>query len=131
LIGRLLNLLRRHEPLGRRGEQLAATWLQRRGYSILERNRTVGKDEADLVALDPDHRTVVVIEVKTRQADSPPPEAQLNRRKRLHMVRLAASLQRSRRYRDRPFRLDAIAIVWPEGGEPQVRHYVGAFESPF
>jgi putative endonuclease len=118
------------EPLGRRGERHAAAWLRRRGYRILERNRVMGRGEADLIALAPDGLTIVIVEVKTRSSEAPPPEQQLNERKRFHMIRLAARLQRSARYRARPIRLDAIAIVWPESQTPQVRHYPAVFESP-
>ena len=52
------------ESLGDRGERLAARWLTRRGYRILHRKLTIGRDEADLVAVDP-HGTVVIVEVKT------------------------------------------------------------------
>lgn len=115
------------ESLGDRGERLAARWLRRRGYRILHRNLTIGRDEADLVAVDPEGRTLVIVEVKTRSSSTPPPEAGLTRDKQLHLERFAARLQRRRDYRDLPVRIDAIAIVWPEGGEPDVRHYKDAF----
>ncbi len=116
---------------GARGERYAARWLRRRGYQILMRNLTLGDDEADLVALDPDGVTVVIVEVKTRRSDEPPPEEQIDGRKRFRLARLAARLQRSGEYEGRPFRFDAVAIVWPDPGRPDVRHYVGAFDSPF
>lgn len=118
------------QTLGRRGERLAAKHLRRSGYRLLESNRAVGDDEADLIMLDPDGRTVVIVEVKTRRSDDVSPELAVNRTKRFRMVRLAANLMKSRAYRDRPVRFDAVAIVWPQRGEPTLRHYAGAFESP-
>ncbi len=115
------------ESLGDRGERLAARWLRRRGYRILHRNLTIGRDEADLVVVDPKGRTLVIVEVKTRSSSTPPPEAGLTRLKQLHLERFAARLKCRRKYRDLPVRIDAIAIVWPEGGEPDVRHYKDAF----
>jgi putative endonuclease len=129
---KLANLFRRKaQPIGVRGEKLAAKWLRRRGYRILQHNLPVGDDEADLIALDPDRRTIVVVEVKTRTDETPAPELSVNRTKQFRMARLASRLQKQRDYRDHPFRFDAIAIVWPEGGEPSVRHHPGAFESPW
>ena len=128
LLGRLLGS---GAALGARGERLAARWLRRRGYRIVQRNLRVGRDEADLVAIDPDGVTVVIVEVKTRAADAPAPEESLDEKKRFRLARLAARLQQTPGYADRPVRLDAIAIVWPSSGEPEVRHYVAAFESPF
>ncbi|MHC5022659.1 MAG: YraN family protein [Planctomycetota bacterium] len=128
---RLLRRLRGEQATGPRGERLAARWRRRRGYRILARNLKLGDDEADLVVLDPDRRTVALVEVKTRSAAMPPPEASIDARKQRRLARLAARLQKRRAYADRPIRFDAIAIVWPDGRAAEVRHYVGAFESPF
>ncbi len=54
----MIRLLRklsvRRGTLGDKGERLAARWLSRHGYRIIHHNYTLGKDEADLIALDPD-----------------------------------------------------------------------------
>ncbi len=124
----LLGKLRRgRAPLGERGERLAARWLKRRGYRILHRNLTVGRDEADLVAVAPDGRTLVIIEVKTRASGAPGPEWGLTAHKGDTLARLAARLQQRPEFRDHPVRLDAVAIVWPHDGDPDVRHYEDAF----
>ena len=116
--------------LGDRGERLAARWLKRRGYRIVHRKLTVGSDEADLVAVDPDGETVVIVEVKTRAESEPGPEIAINRDKQLKLVRLAGRLLQNPEYENHPIRFDAMAIIWPKGGKPEVRHYQGAFESP-
>ena len=119
------------QPLGRRGESLAAKWLTRQGYSILERNHEILDDEADLIALDPDGRTVVIVEVKTRRADDTVPEAALTRAKQFNLSRLAMRLQRSAEYGNRQIRFDVIAVIWPERGNPIIRHSPGAFQAPW
>lgn len=119
-----------NSSLGEKGERYAARWLKRRGYRIIERNYTVGDDEADVIAIAPDGKTVVIVEVKTRADSDIPPEEQVGPTKRYCLSRLAARLARQHRFADRPFRFDVIAIVWPEDVEkPDVRHYEGAFES--
>ncbi len=115
------------ESLGDRGERLAARWLSRRGYRILHRNLTIGRDEADLVVVDPTGKALVIVEVKTRSSAAPPPEAAMTPQKQLHLERFAARLQCRGEYRGLPVRIDAIAIVWPDGGTPEVRHYKDAF----
>src|ERR1700733_8653195 len=55
-----------HRPeLGRRGEQLAAEHLVRRGFEIVERNYRTRWGELDIVAFD--GRTLAFCEVKTRR----------------------------------------------------------------
>ena len=131
MIGLLRRLLAGAGPLGRRGERLAARFLRRRGYRILRRGYTAGRDEADLVAVDPDGRTLVIVEVKTRATDAPPPEAGIGPAKQYRLARLAERLLKEPAFRDRPLRFDAVSIVWPPQGEPQVRHFRDAFESPW
>ncbi|MCH7603037.1 MAG: YraN family protein [Planctomycetes bacterium] len=131
-----MRFLKRSNPgnlrkrLGSRGERHAAKWLRKQGYRILHRNFTLGDDEADLIALDPDGKTIVIIEVKTRSDDRIPPEEAINHTKRFRMARLASRLAKTRDYQGRSMRLDVIAIHWPEGGDPDLRHYSNAFESP-
>ncbi len=131
----MIRLLRRlfaaGGPLGRRGERFAERYLKRRGYRILRRGWRAGRDEADLVAVDPDGRTLVIVEVKTRRSDAPPPEASIGRTKQYRLSRLADRLLKEPAMRGRPLRFDAVAIVWPADGEPEVRHYVDAFECPW
>lgn len=118
------------EPLGRKGERYAARWLKSQGYRVLARNYRIGKDEADLVVVAPDGSTVVLVEVKTRTEPVPAPETGIDRKKQYRMARLASRLMREKGMADRPIRFDAIAIVWPRKGKPELRHYAGAFESP-
>ncbi|MGI9013308.1 MAG: YraN family protein [Phycisphaerales bacterium] len=115
--------------LGERGEEFAATWLKERGYVILERNFQAGRDEADIVATDPDGHTIVIIEVKTRKDDHIMPEEHVNRTKQHNLSRAAARLKQRPGWYERPMRFDVIAIVWPEGCQPIVRHHQAAFSS--
>ena len=116
-------------PVGDRGEYLAAKWLRMRGFEVRHRNLKIDDDEADIVAIDPDGRTVVVVEVKSRVNDSTPPEAWANSRKQFFLNRLASKLLKRRDFADRPLRFDVIAVILHEDGEPEVRHIPGAFES--
>jgi putative endonuclease len=116
--------------LGRRGERLAARHLRRKGYRIVRRNLRIRKDEADLVAIAPDGRTVVIVEVKTQTGTHHDPELKVNRAKQYHLARLAANLLRMKRFEGRPIRFDVVAIHWPADADPRVRHYVAAFQSP-
>ena len=119
------------ESLGYKGENVAAKWLKKRGYKLLHQNYKIGDDEADLIAIDPDGSTVVIVEVKTRSDNEPAPESSINRKKQFNLSRLASRLSKRKEFSGRPFRFDAIAIVWPVGEEPQIKHYEAAFDSAF
>lgn len=125
------------ESLGQRGEYVASNWLRAQGYRILDRNVALGDDEADLIALDPDKRTIVVVEVKTRQSDdaddvnASTPELAVTRTKQFHIARLASRLQQSQKYKDHPFRFDVVAVIVRGDAEPVIRHVPGAFQSPW
>ena len=56
-----------HNDTGKKGEDLAASFLEKNGYSILEKNWLSKNFELDIVAKKGD--TLFVIEVKTRQSN--------------------------------------------------------------
>lgn len=63
--GRSLSSLSSAE-LGRYGEQVAADYLEQKGYEIIDRNVKVKKGEIDIWAKQED--TLVFVEVKTRRS---------------------------------------------------------------
>lgn len=77
------------DALGRRGEQIAAEYLERAGMRILDRNWRCAEGEIDIVATE--RQILVVCEVKTRSSVryGTPLEA-VTRAKRLRLRRLAA-----------------------------------------
>ncbi|WP_435261282.1 YraN family protein [Tenacibaculum sp. nBUS_03] len=56
-----------HNELGKKGEELAVTFLKDKGYTILEKNYRYQKAEVDIIAKK--NNTLSVIEVKTRSTD--------------------------------------------------------------
>lgn len=117
-------------PLGSRGEAAAARFLKQHQYRILHRNLRTRIGEIDLVAQDPDGRTIVFIEVKTGQAGSVRPEVRVGPDKQRRIVRLAVQYVRKRAMIDRPIRFDIMGVdLPPDGNSPVIRHYRAAFES--
>jgi putative endonuclease len=115
--------------LGERGENVAAKYLTGLGYKILQRNYRVKVGEIDIVARH--GRTLVFVEVKTRTDEEVRPEDQVNLDKQ-HQITKAATMYLSRfGHPQPPARFDVIAIVWPEGREPSVRHHENAFDATF
>lgn len=113
-----------HNERGRRGEEIAALYLQDRGYCIRERNWRSGKLELDLVA-EKDGE-LVFVEVKTRHDElyGDPADA-VDRRKRRHIV-LAADAYVCQQECDLPVRFDVVSVVY-DGTRWQVEHHEDAF----
>jgi putative endonuclease len=115
------------DPLGDRGENAAALFLRNLGYRILDRKFRCPAGEIDIIARD--GKTLVFVEVKTRVADEPTPEEQVNTLKR-HRITKAAQIFLGRYGNPKPAaRFDVVAIIWPTGRNPQIRHTLHAFEA--
>lgn len=113
--------------LGARGEALAAEHLRRElDMKILARNVHCRGGELDIIALDADD--LVFVEVRTRSSEEiTTPEATVTKQKKQFLTRAAYQfMQRKRLNRWNP-RFDVVAIVWPEGGKPIIRHHRNAF----
>ena len=128
----LQNLFKSEPPkdvLGDRGENVAARYLRGLGYKIIVRNFRCEMGEIDIIARD--GRTLVFVEVKTRVSDEPTPEENVNDPKQ-HQITKAAKFYLSRYgVPQPPARFDVVAIVWPTGRNPQVRHTPDAFDATF
>ncbi|QDV27162.1 YraN family protein [Aureliella helgolandensis] len=116
--------------LGPAGERLAARFLQKQGYRILERSHRQRLGEIDLIALD--GQTIVFVEVKTRSSSlgADPSEA-VDLRKQTKLTRAALVYLKKRNLLETPARFDVVSIVWPHPtrGQPRLRHFPNAFEA--
>jgi putative endonuclease len=123
--------------LGRLGEELAATHLQKLGFSIVARNVRARQGEIDLVAADA--HTLLFVEIKCRRARArhPPPDATLEALaslrfgQRTRIRRLAAAWLRDPcrpRLPARAIRFDAIGVLVDGGGAlVHLEHVEGAW----
>lgn len=118
------------QQAGDAAEALVAARLEGAGWSVLVRNVRVGRNEIDLVAIDPGPpRALVIIEVRwRRRRDFGLPEETVDRRKRMRLHEAAfALLERGELPRGIPLRFDLV-VVEPGagGGEPRIRHHRAA-----
>ena len=115
-------------PLGQQGETLAARYLRRHGLRIIGRGVRTGLGELDLVAVD--GRTVVFVEVKTRQSDQQghPAEA-VDLAKQRRLTRLATAYLKRHGLLGHAARFDVVAVTWPDGHRPTIEHIRNAFEA--
>jgi putative endonuclease len=111
-----------HLELGRRGEELAAAYLQKSGYRIVAANFSlpVGRNrvgalihvEIDLVAYDGE--TLCFIEVKSRSSDwFAPPQANVDRRKQRQIARAARAYRRMFGLIGSAYRYDVVTVILP------------------
>ena len=126
--GDLLKRLTREESIGHRGEQVAARYLRKRGYRIVECNLRIGKDEADIIAIDPSGVVVVVVEVKTRSGSERSPELAVTAAKQHRLTRLAAHLKKRSEYQAMILRFDVVTVNETQTGD-EVHHFQAAFDS--
>ena len=128
---------RRAGTLARRngdaGEDLAAARLEAAGWTILGRNVRLGRDELDLVAIDPGPQAALVVaEVRWRsRRDFGLAEETLDHRKRAALRRGIGELLTRRVLPDGtplpalPLRVDLVAIDMAPDGTTSVRHHRG------
>ncbi len=112
------------DELGRRGEQLAADYLERAGLRILDRNWRCEAGELDIVALE--RRVLVICEVKTRSGlrYGSPLEA-VSQRKRARLRRLTGAWLASQGLSFDEIRIDVIGLVRDGSGEFTLEHVRG------
>ena len=112
---------------GRRGEDMAARWLEEQGYTLLDRNYSCRWGELDLVAecTDGGERLIAFTEVKLRRdGDFAPAYAAVTESKRARL-RKAALCWLAEHECDKPVRFDIIEIYTAAG---KLRHIPNAFE---
>lgn len=118
--------------VGAWGEREAEKHLKSRGYAIVGRNMVTPSGEADLVCRGPDGRTMIIVEVKARvvadEAGLYRPERAINRQKLRRLTSMARLLRAANGWRDRPVRVDVVAVERVEDGGSSrlvIRHHEG------
>lgn len=115
--------------LGKRGEEIAAAYLQRVGYVLVasnfnlpvgrNRNSAVVNVEIDLVAYERD--VLCFIEVKTRASDwFAAPAANVDLRKQRQVTRAAQAYRRMFGLMEARYRYDVVSVVLPSATEEDV-----------
>lgn len=117
--------------LGSLGEELAARYLEQRGYDIIDRNYRCPEGEADLVAYDQDDDGIVLVEVKTRRSRSErggayPEEAVTPEKQRRY--RRIALCYAADHYPVPSIRFDVIGVTLRPANIGEIRHLCGAFD---
>jgi putative endonuclease len=105
----------RRQTIGRWGEEVAAQFLQEKGYEILQRNVYTPYGELDIVARCGE--IIVFVEVKTRTSSSfGLPEISVGPRKVRHLLDSALAFMQQYMGCEDAWRVDVIAIEGRPGG---------------
>ncbi len=120
--------------VGQIGEELAAGFLERKGYRLVLANFKVpvGRNrlgvsvtgEIDLIALDKD--ILCFVEVKTRSSDEfASPLAAVDLRKQRQIIRTAKVYRKIFSLNEIKFRYDVVSIVLVENSRPKIELFKG------
>jgi putative endonuclease len=116
--------MRQKDILGRQGEQVAAEYLERAGFRILDRNYRCSGGEIDIVAAD--RRELVACEVKTRSdvRYGAPVEAVTSEKLR-RLRRLAVRWVLTHGLTFDGLRVDIVGVLRSSSGEFTIEHLRG------
>lgn len=117
------------QALGALGERIAARWLMRDGWQVVDRRWRSGRRDLDLVAVR--DNVVAFVEVKTRRSTwSGGPVEAVNWRKQRELTRSAQAWMDQRGTLVAPtgavFRFDVVGVV-ASRERVGIRHVAGAF----
>lgn len=115
-----------HLLKGREGENMAANYLKKIGYKIVEKNYHCKFGEVDIIALDKEILTF--IEIKTRSSRKHiPPEFTVTKRKQGKIKKTAEHYIGKHRITSRDCRFDIVAITMEKDANT-INLYKNAFE---
>ena len=122
-----------HLQTGRRGESVAAEYLERNGWEIEAQNFTTDYGEIDIIArrqvVRPAGILVAFVEVKSRKgAGAFVPHRSVTARKRKTITRLARQYANRYGRANTGYRFDVIGVDLGEN-PPVIRHFEGAFDA--
>lgn len=111
---------------GNEAEELAAAFLESKGYTILERNYFFERAEVDIVAYD--QEKIIFAEVKMRSGTHyGRPEDYVSDQKIELIYKAAEAWLYERRMDGSPVRFDVISIVRDQQEAPAIKHFEDAF----
>jgi putative endonuclease len=113
-----------HNETGKQGETEAATYLEKKGYTILDTNWRNKNLEVDIIALD--KKTLVITEVKSRSGKIVGEvEEWVNKQKQKNLIK-AANIYLEEKQLDYEIRFDIITVIFSATGAV-VNHIEDAF----
>ncbi len=121
----------RKQIIGKWGEDLAAAYLEEKGYLILDRNVYTSYGEIDIITLKEydNEKYLIFVEVKTRTTlQFGNPEDAVTRQKQEHLLAAIETYLQDNPDLEYPWRVDVIAIQkLSAGNPPDIQHFESVF----
>lgn len=108
---------------GKKGEDIALNYLQKKGYELLERNYRAGRAEIDLIMKD--GQTLVAIEVKTRYNSLLEPERAVSKNQQKTLAMGIEVFLKNNKL-TLPARFDIVTIHYQQN-KMEIAHFIDAF----
>jgi len=118
-----------HNEIGLKGEEVAALFLEQKGYIILEKNWRIQKAEIDIIAMF--RGILICVEVKTRSTDYFGEPYEFIGRKKMRMMVDALVYYAQKKGHDDEIRFDVISIVSFHPQSHRIMHQKDAFFPTF
>ncbi len=116
-----------HNDVGKWGEQVAAKYLEAKGYIIKDRDWRTGKRDLDIVAINDTADVLVIAEVKTRTDNiALDPILAVNEAKMRNLA-IATNSYVKQKAIDAEVRFDIISVVGIDENHCTVEHIEDAF----
>lgn len=116
------------KTIGQEGEDIAAEFLVKTGFELIERNYRFSHGEIDIIARDNSNNYLVFIEVKTRKnLEYGEPEYAINKNKIKQVKKIAEAYVYEKDLKEVECRFDVIAIIWNRETKPKITHFKDAF----
>jgi len=116
----------KRKEVGARGEKLAADYLKKRGYKIIQRNFRCREGEIDIIAQKGEY--LVFVEVRTKRNTAfGTPEESVTLSKREKLISLASAYLQSYDKPPQSWRIDVVAVeLGPNNKVSRLEHIENA-----
>lgn len=119
-------MLNRQQQFGKKGESIAARYLKKNGYSILEQNYRTKLGEIDIIAKDKD--ALVFVEVKSRTSGRfGSPKLGMTTKKQRQISMVALYYLKITKQSNVKARFDVV-VISPDDGSLRTKIIKNAFE---
>jgi putative endonuclease len=117
------------KDLGNFGENIACSYLKKKGLKLIERNFRYQRYEIDLIFLDKIKQTVIFVEVKTRKNKAfGEPEESIHFIKQQNILKAAQGfVLKNKNFVGFDLRFDSLTILFDEDNGYNINHIEHAF----